>query len=208
VNFVPRGQRASLTSSVGRTSSLGLPAVILAGALVLAACSAPSEPADQAAAAQGGNQSECSQVVAPVRVAGPLSGRGLGGVFVSGSAGSAPVVTVENGAPPAAQLGSLDLEPGNGAEAVEGATLTVNYCGVGLSSGAVFDSSWARGQAATFPLNGLIAGWQEGLPGMKEGGRRLLIIPGSLAYGPNPPGGSGIQPDETLAFVIDLEKVS
>lgn len=190
------------------TTPVRLAAVAFSGALLLTACSSPAEPADQAAAAQGGLQSKCSEVVAPVKVDGPLSGQGLGGVFVSGDPGAAPTVTVENGSAPAGELGSLDLEPGSGAEATEGATLTVQYCGVGLISGAVFDSSWARGQAATFPLDGLIPGWQQGLPGMKEGGRRLLLIPGALAYGANPPGGSGIQPDETLAFVIDLEKVS
>lgn len=175
---------------------------------LLAACSGPSEPADRAAAAAGGMQSNCAQIAAPVPVDGPLSGNGLGGVFVSGDPGAAPLVTVENGAPPAAELGSADLETGSGPEATAGATLTVDYCGVGLTSGAIFDSSWARGEPATFPLDGLIPGWQQGLPGMKEGGRRLLVIPGALAYGANPPGGSGIQPDETLAFVIDLKKVS
>ena len=82
--------------------------------------------------------------------------------------------------------------------------MTVDYCGVGLDSGAIFDSSWARGQPATFPLDGVILGWQEGIPGMKPGGRRLLIIPGDLAYGPNPPPGSGIGPNETLVFVVDM----
>lgn len=176
--------------------------------VLVAACSSTTEPADEAAAAAGGLQSNCAELASPVAVEGPLTGQGLGGVLVSGDPGAAPTVTVENGAAPAAELGSLDLDPGSGPEATAGATLTVDYCGVGLTSGAIFDSSWARGEPATFPLDGLIPGWQEGLPGMKEGGRRLLLIPGALAYGANPPAGSGIQPDETLAFVIDLKKVS
>ena len=193
-----------MTITRGRTAAcaLLLPLVVIAG------CSGPTEPADEAAAAAGGMQSSCAEITAPKAVDGPLSGNGLAGVFVSGDPGAAPTVTVENGAAPAADLGSIDLETGSGAEAKAGDTLTVDYCGVGLASGAVFDSSWARGQAATFPLDGLIPGWQQGLPGMKEGGRRLLVIPGALAYGANPPGGSGIQPNETLAFVIDLKKVS
>lgn len=188
-------------------SKIILPSLAGCG-LLLAACSSTAEPADQAAAAQGGLQSQCSQITTPTPVDGPLSGPGLGGVFVTGEPGAAPVMTVENGSPAAAELGSLDLETGSGPEAIAGATLTVNYCGVGLSSGAVFDSSWSRGEPATFPLDGLIAGWQDGLPGMKEGGRRLLVIPGASAYGANPPSGAGILPDETLAFVIDLEKVN
>lgn len=185
-----------------------LAATIVLPLALVAACSSTTEPADEAAAAAGGLQSSCAELASPTAVEGPLTGQGLGGVFVSGDPGTAPTVTVENGAAPAAELGSLDLDPGNGPEATPGATLSVDYCGVGLASGAIFDSSWARGEPATFPLDGLIPGWQQGLPGMKEGGRRLLLIPGSLAYGANPPAGSGIQPDETLAFVIDLKKVS
>lgn len=193
-----------MTTTRGRllACSLLLPLALIAG------CSSPSEPADEAAAAAGGLESSCGELAPPVAVDGPLSGSGLGGVLVTGDPGGVPTVVVENGAAPAAELGSLDLEPGTGPEAKAGDTLTVDYCGVGLASGAVFDSSWARGEPATFPLDGLIPGWQQGLPGMKEGGRRLLVIPGALAYGANPPGGSGIQPDETLAFVIDLKRVS
>jgi peptidylprolyl isomerase len=67
----------------------------------------------------------------------------------------------------------------------------------------MFDASWIRGEPLSFSLNQVIAGWTEGIPGMKPGGRRLLIIPGALAYGPNPPT-SAILPDETLIFVVDL----
>jgi peptidylprolyl isomerase len=75
--------------------------------------------------------------------------------------------------------------------------------GVGQQSGQIFDSSWQRGEPATFPLDGVIQGWQEGLLGMQPGGRRLLVIPGSLAYGEagKPPEIAG---DETLVFVVDL----
>ena len=68
-------------------------------------------------------------------------------------------------------------------------------------------SSTPRGTAGAplrFPLDRVIAGWQEGIPGMKPGGRRLLVIPGELAYGPTPPPGARIAPNETLVFVIDL----
>ena len=105
---------------------------------------------------------------------------------------------------PVTELTAVDIVPGEGPEVVAGATVTVNYCGVGLSSGAIFDSSWARGAPATFPLDGVIQGWQEGKPGMKPGGRRLLIIPADKAYGSLPPQGSGIAPGESLVFVVDL----
>jgi peptidylprolyl isomerase len=104
--------------------------------------------------------------------------------------------------PAPTELEIVDLEVGSGAEAVPGATVDVHYVGVGFDSGEEFDSSWSRGQSIQFPLRGLIAGWQEGIPGMKVGGRRKLTIPPHLAYGPagsgHPLGG------QTLIFVIDL----
>jgi FKBP-type peptidyl-prolyl cis-trans isomerase len=96
---------------------------------------------------------------------------------------------------------------GSGAEVKAGDTVTANYCGVGLGGKTVFDSSYQRGTPATFPLPGVIQGWQDGVPGMKVGGSRLLVIPGSLAYGANPPQGAGIQPDETLVFVVELTAI-
>ena len=75
------------------------------------------------------------------------------------------------------------------------------------STGNLVESSWDSGQTATFPLSGVIAGWQQGIPGMKEGGRRLLVIPPDLGYGAGG-AGSSIGPNETLIFVVDLVKVS
>jgi peptidylprolyl isomerase len=119
----------------------------------------------------------------------------------------APAITVATDAAPATELGVADMQEGSGAAVKAGDTLTVDYCGVGLGGKTLFDSSYQRGTPATFPLDGVIAGWQQGLVGMKEGGTRLLVIPGALAYGANPPGGSGIQPDETLIFVVALQSI-
>ena len=95
-----------------------------------------------------------------------------------------------------------DLAVGEGAEAVPGGTVEVHYVGVEYDTGEEFDSSWNRGQSIEFPLRGLIQGWQDGIPGMKVGGRRQLIIPPEQAYGP---AGSGHQlSGKTLIFVIDL----
>lgn len=125
------------------------------------------------------------------------------GVTVTGAEGAEPVITLAEDFAPATELGVVDITEGSGEAVAEGAMLTVHYVGVGQESRAVFDSSWLRGEPATFPLDGVILGWQQGMLGMQPGGRRLLVIPGSMAYGENgsPP---VIAPDETLVFVVDL----
>lgn len=100
------------------------------------------------------------------------------------------------------ELQSSDIVVGDGPEAVAGATVTVHYVGVEFDTGAEFDSSWNRGESIEFPLQGLIQGWQDGIPGMKVGGRRQLVIPPEQAYGPA--GGGHRLSGKTLIFVIDL----
>ncbi|HAT1211618.1 FKBP-type peptidyl-prolyl cis-trans isomerase [Corynebacterium striatum] len=95
-----------------------------------------------------------------------------------------------------------DIVVGDGAEAQPGDFVEVHYVGVSYEDNQEFDSSWGRGQSIEFPLTGLIAGWQEGIPGMKVGGRRKLIIPPEKAYGPA--GGAHPLAGRTLVFVIDL----
>lgn len=112
-----------------------------------------------------------------------------------------PEITVPAGAAPS-ELVIEDIIVGDGAEAAPGAVVEVHYLGVDYDTGAEFDSSWNRGESLEFPLDGLIAGWQDGIPGMKVGGRRQLVIPPELAYGP---AGTGHQlAGKTLVFVIDL----
>jgi peptidylprolyl isomerase len=98
-----------------------------------------------------------------------------------------------------------DITVGDGAEAKAGDQVTVHYVGVDFETGEQFDASWDRGEAISFPLNGLIAGWQEGIPGMRVGGRRQLVIPPALAYGES--GGHRLA-GRTLVFVIDLMAVN
>ena len=95
----------------------------------------------------------------------------------------------------------IDLEVGDGAEVQAGDTITIHYTGT-LEDGTVFDTS-VGGDPATFPLSGLIQGWQDGIPGMKEGGTRRLIIPPDLAYGEvgSPP---SIPGNATITFEIEL----
>ena len=101
-----------------------------------------------------------------------------------------------------------DLKKGTGATAKNGSQVTVNYVGVAYSNGKQFDSSFDRGQAFPFTLGAgeVIPGWDQGIEGMKVGGRRQLTIPPDLAYGPqgSPP---AIGPNETLIFVVDLLSV-
>jgi peptidylprolyl isomerase len=105
------------------------------------------------------------------------------------------------GGPAPTELVITDLVQGEGSAAEPGGTVTVHYVGVEYDSGEQFDASWDRGQPIEFPLRGLIAGWQEGIPGMRVGGRRQLIIPPALAYGET---GTHRLSGKTLIFVIDL----
>ena len=115
-----------------------------------------------------------------------------------------PKVTVPKGAPPK-KLVVKEIEKGSGATAESGDEVTVQYVGVNYKNGKEFDSSWSRNEPFPFQLGAgqVIPGWEQGVEGMKVGGRRELIIPPALAYGAagSPP---AIGPNETLVFVIDL----
>src|SRR4051812_8704014 len=119
----------------------------------------------------------------------------------------APAVPVPVGPPPTA-LVTQDLVAGTGADVLPEAKVTVNYIGVSCSSGKIFDSSYTRGQTFGADLSPtstqpVIPGWQQGIPGMKVGGQRLLGIPPDLAYGSTSPS-PDIGPDETLWFVVEV----
>lgn len=123
---------------------------------------------------------------------------------VSAVAGEAPTISKPEGAAPA-ELTTKDVILGTGAEVLPTSTLTVHYTLMAWSTGKIIESSWS-GQPATFPLAGVVEGWQKGLPGAKVGGRRLLILPPSMGYGA---AGSGpIGPNETLIFSVDIIGVS
>lgn len=119
-----------------------------------------------------------------------------------------PTVEVPAGEPPT-ELKITDLVEGDGEEAVTGMWVLVHYTGVAWSTGKEFDSSWKRGEPFPFPLGGgqVIQGWEEGIEGMKVGGRRQLIIPPDKGYG-DAGAGSDIKPGETLIFVCDLIDVA
>jgi peptidylprolyl isomerase len=115
----------------------------------------------------------------------------------------APDVPVVPGPPPT-ELQTTDLVEGTGDPVPAGATVTVDYIGVSCSTGKIFDSSYTRGQPATFPLDQVIPGWTQGIPGMKVGGQRLLVIPPDQGYG-DTGAGTNIAPGQTLWFVVDMK---
>jgi peptidylprolyl isomerase len=110
--------------------------------------------------------------------------------------------------PPPSELQVTDLTQGDGTEATAGSTVLAHYVGVSHSTGEEFDASYSRGEPLSFRLGvgQVIAGWDQGIAGMKVGGRRQLVIPPHLAYGDRGAGGA-IAPGETLIFVVDLVDV-
>ena len=127
---------------------------------------------------------------------------------VTGNAGKKPEIATPTGDPPA-KLVAKDVRKGKGKKAADGDRVSVQYVGINWSDGKQFDASWDRGQPFKFKLGSgqVIPGWDQGVKGMRVGGRRELVVPPDLGYGAqgSPP---AIGPNETLVFVIDLEKVS
>ncbi len=167
--------------------------VALAAALALAGCGSSSE-----------NQ---SAPAAPTQAAATPPVATKPGA-VSKDLSREPTIPKPTGQPPA-QLVKRDIVKGKGPAAKAGDMLSVQYTGVAFSTGQKFDASWDRGAAPfQFPVGGgqVIRGWDKGIPGMRVGGRRELIIPAALAYGDqgSPP---VIGPGQTLVFVVDLVKI-
>lgn len=123
---------------------------------------------------------------------------------VVGAYGESPEITIPDNDPPL-DLQTQDLVIGSGKTVEASSTLTVNYSLVTWSDKQAIESSFGSAPA-TFPLSGVILGWQQGLVGAQEGGRRLLVIPPQLGYGEN--GAGPIGPNETLVFVVDIITVS
>lgn len=182
------------------------------GALALAGCGSSASPAGNSAITVGAENAS---------LPASLSAGATGATGAATTTASTPAVTTPKTGPLSKEptvvppksaapkyLVIKDLITGTGPVATRTLTVTVNYVGVLYHTGKVFDASWTDGNSpATFPLSGVIQGWQKGIPGMRVGGRRELIIPASLAYGA---AGSGltIPPNAPLEFVIDLLGVS
>jgi len=168
---------------------------IAMGVSTATACGTQPKTVDAGSPSQVRPPSDSTEETNPVNPASP--------------AGSKPAVNVPEGPAPA-KLVSRDLTVGDGREAIAGSSVTVQYVGVSYSSGKQFDASWDSGSPFDFTLGSgqVIDGWDQGVAGMKVGGRRELIIPPDLAYGERGAGNGLIQPGETLIFVIDLLKVT
>ncbi|MEV0072847.1 MULTISPECIES: FKBP-type peptidyl-prolyl cis-trans isomerase [unclassified Amycolatopsis] len=187
---------------IGKIASVG--AVAVAAAFSLTACgggdtaaqpsgtpSAPAAPSSSAAAA--GAQTKGRECTAD-------------DIKTTGTFGQAPTITIPDDCDPPKKLITKDLVPGTGNGAKAGQELSMNYTLVTWSDKKKLDSSFDSGEPFSLPLGAgkVIPGWDQGLVGIKQGGRRLLIIPPDLGYGQ---GGNGIAPNETLVFVTDAVTV-
>jgi peptidylprolyl isomerase len=182
-----------------RTATAALLAV---GALGIGACGgdepatfnqAVTIPTTAAPAATGTTPTDSGPTIQQMEISADLSKK--------------PAIAKPSGDPPT-ELYSRDIVKGKGKKAASGDSVDVQYVGVSYSTGEQFDASWDRGDPFPFQLGAqmVIAGWDQGVAGMRVGGRRMLVIPPDLAYGPT--GQGSIGPNETLIFVIDLKKIS
>jgi peptidylprolyl isomerase len=174
-----------------RPRSVAIASTAALSALALAACGSSSSGNIQLAPSGG-----ATQATTPTTPTPPPALR------------TKPVVSVSPSECSTKQLVKKDLVTGNGQTVQPGQTVTVNYVGVLCKTGKEFDSSWSRHTPASFSLapGSVITGWVQGIPGMRVGGRRELIIPANLAYGPTgrPP---TIPANSPLVFVVDLLSV-
>jgi len=153
----------------------------------------------------GGGAESSEQTAAPEPTEAPATGGGVEAIAggISKDTAAKPEVPAPSGQPPP-ELVIEDIVKGKGPKAKAGDQLTMQYVGVSWSNGEQFDASWDSGQPFPFELDAgmVIPGWDQGMVGMRKGGRRLLVIPPDLGYGP---AGSGpIGPNETLIFAVDL----
>ncbi len=206
-------KRRTLIATVAGTVVLALIVVII----VVAATSGSKKkktaanPASSPTSPAASSPSAPSATPSPARAAtGPAVT--FSGVTVKGAAdlGGAPAVTSKASAAPA-KLEYKDLVVGKGKAATPASTVTVQYVGALYKDGTGFDSSWTRGQPAQFPLNGVVPGFTQGIggtkgvPPMKVGGRRLMILPAALGYGAQANG--SIPANSPLVFVVDLKSI-
>jgi peptidylprolyl isomerase len=178
--------------------------LLATAALVAAGCGDDDE---DDTAAQPTTPAATAEAPAATTEAEDDSGTADSGLKISEALDTKPRIPKPEGDPPT-QLVVDDVVEGEGAAAKAGDNLTVQYVGVSYSTGEQFDASWDGGQPFPFTLGQgmVIPGWDQGLEGMKAGGRRTLVIPPDLAYGSqgSPP---AIAPNETLVFVIDLLEI-
>ncbi|QLY30259.1 FKBP-type peptidyl-prolyl cis-trans isomerase [Nocardia huaxiensis] len=183
---------------------MGKVGIVAAAALVLAGCGGSDEnKASATSTTKASVPAAAGPTVAKQKIGKECTAEDIG---VEGGFGVAPTITIPDSCDPPTGLIVKDLEVGSGPAAAVGQPLEMNYTLVTWSDKKKLDSSFDRGKPFTLTLGGgqVIQGWDEGLVGVQQGSRRLLIIPPDLGYGA---GGRGIQPNETLVFVTDAVKV-
>ena len=168
----------------------------------LAACGSSKAPGVELAPSGGATAPATVASASTTSTATSTSASATATTPKTGPLSKKPVVVIPKGPAPKT-LVTKDIITGTGAAATASGNVTVNYVGELYNNGKEFDSSWKRNQPFTTPLSGVIPGWQKGIPGMRVGGRRELIIPANLAYGASgsPP---TIPPNAPLVFVVDL----
>ncbi|MGQ0575192.1 MAG: FKBP-type peptidyl-prolyl cis-trans isomerase [Pseudonocardia sp.] len=178
-----------MTRSLARLAVAGC-----AAALAIAGCGSSATDADQPAP---------PPAAAPAAAAPGASANGVPALTGNPSDLSAPTQGLAGGAQPPTQLVTDDLVVGTGQAAAPSDTVEVRYTGTLYTDGTLFDSSWARGaEPISFPLSGVVPGFAQGIEGMQPGGRRVIVIPPELGYGPR--GQGPIPANSTLVFVVDL----
>jgi len=181
---------------------LGSTAVV-AAAVALTACGSGDTKTSSSTTSAAASSSAQAQAAAPAS-----HGRACTAddVKVAGGFGQAPTITIPDDCDPPTHLITKDLVEGTGPAAKTNDPVTMNYTLITWSDKKKLDSSFDRNQPFPLTLGAgqVIPGWDQGLVGIKQGGRRLLIIPPELGYGQ---GGNGVKPNETLVFVTDAVKV-
>ena len=181
-------------------------ALIVALTMVLAGCGG-GEADESAGGGTGSGEKQITPPPSEPEEPEVVTNQELSSLGVGKGTSEKPEFEPPKGSPPK-QLEIFDVKEGDGAEATAGRPVSMQYVGKSFSTGEEFDASWDRGEAFPFTLGGgeVIPGWDLGIEGMREGGRRILSIPAELAYGDqgSPP---TIKPGETLVFVVDLESV-
>jgi peptidylprolyl isomerase len=184
-------------------------ALLACAALGLGACGGDAEdPIEQSVREQAKLAQETATTPATTTATTPAkAGPTIEKLDISEDLDKKPEIAKPSGDPPD-ELYSRDIVEGKGKAAKTGDNVSMQYVGVSFSSGEQFDASWDRDEPFEFQLGkkSVIAGWDEGIVGMKKGGRRLLVIPPDQAYGAQ--GQGSIGPNETLMFVVDLEEIS
>lgn len=180
-----------------------LPALALLGATALVA-GCGSSGSGSTITVGGENSADNALIKSGEKAAETTTAAKTATTPATGALSTEPAVPAQSGNPPKTLI-TKDLIVGTGAEAKTGQSVTVNYVGALYKGGKVFDASWRRKEPFTFVLGqgSVIPGWDQGIGGMKVGGRRLLIIPSTLAYGAKG-AGANIPPNAALVFVVDL----